>query len=123
MQQLANLSSNSEIENIIGSDTTEILRFYILESGSTYACLPDHSNFYKFKAIDSPLGKEQIFQVLKAKFNGSHYLWHGSRLDRWFSIAQKGLIDASKTKLMSVGSTFENKGATCLSYSSELENK
>ena len=74
-----------------------------MDSPTAYICLPESEEIvslrkqnptdnqpkcYQFKAIQSPPGKEQIFQAIKAKFNSSVYLWHCAKSDHYYQINQ-----------------------------------
>lgn len=145
MQQLASYSNDEQLIQAIGTDAAEILHFAILDSPSAYICLPEseevaslriqnptenHPKCYQFKVIESPPGKEQIFQAIKSKYNSTRYLWHGSSADRWFRINQFGLLSTSDhPQLMVTGSTLGTgiylapSSTTSTSYSREFSNK
>lgn len=142
MQQLANYSTDEHLTQAIGADAAKILHFAILDSPSAYKCLSGSEEIaslsrqnptenqpkcYQFKAIQSPPGKELIFQAIKSKFNSSRYLWHCSPSDRYYYINQ---INKSDTNLYEpVGiygindTYFASSSDTVFHYSPAIHNK
>jgi ubiquitin-protein ligase len=60
-----------------------------------------------YKVIQSQEDND-TFLDRKSKNGSSHYLFHGSRWENWYSILRNGLKNCSKTKLMSAGAAYGN---------------
>ena len=68
------------------------------------ALFPDQSS-RQYVVISPPSAKERSFQAEKEK-HGSHFVWHGSGVENWYSIIRNGLRVLSNTKLMTAGAAY-----------------
>lgn len=132
MQQLGSYSSDLELQQAIGQESYEILRSVILESPIAYSLLPSSlevpefrrqdtsevKTCYQFIAIQSPPEKEEIFQQIKSKANGSFFAWHGSVPQCWNKISREELKDMSGTKFMRNGCAYGR--GICLALDSSV---
>ena len=144
MQQLVSYSNDTELIQVIGSESADVLRCAILECPSSYALLPesleipefkkqtpgdDNKKCYQFIAIQSPPEKEEMFQFIKSKVNGSMFAFHGSEPKCWNKINREELKNLTGTKFMLHGSAYgEGIGLTlnsdtAIQYSLETPNQ
>lgn len=65
------------------------------------------NTFEQYKVISYPENKENCFNEFKSNY-GSRFTFHGSPIEKWYSILKNGLLPLSQTELMSAGARFGN---------------
>jgi hypothetical protein len=102
-REMSSYSSDGELARAIGLAHFSILRFFIMANQSHLVHLPDNLKLqeagqvkHQFLIAIASLEKEQRLSEFK-KRHGKMYLWHGSTLNRWYSILHHGLIDLGGT--------------------------
>jgi hypothetical protein len=68
---------------------------------------------HQFVLMSGPIEREQQFQRLKQRANGSLFLWHGSGSGNWHVILRTSLKNMSGTKHMSAGEAVSTWGPLC----------
>lgn len=102
MSICSHCSTDKDLIKFIGTNNFEILRFFILANKAQLITLPkDMRTNIKAKGTQflitsmSP-ESELIFREKREKY-GVKWLWHGSRVERWYRILHTGLKDLGRT--------------------------
>lgn len=102
-----------DLRNIIGDDTYRLLRFIILTLNVKITLdenlMSKHTGLdnVKIYRIDQQSYKNEEYNNIKPN-NPTIMLFHGSQWFNWFSILRNGLVNCSKTPLMSTGAVYGN---------------
>lgn len=103
MKQICNqCNTDSDLIRLIGINSYEILRFFILANKAQLITLPSdlqtsvNVNSTQFLITSVSPESELIFREKREKF-GVKWFWHGSHAERWYRILHTGLKDLGRT--------------------------
>ncbi len=119
---------DQELIKEVGDDVYALMRFIILSckvqlvpdklmrnANSDKVMLDSNGKVIKEGALNCkaykvihPHYKNEEFTKLKGENGKSHFLFHGSRWQNWYSILRNGLKNCSHTKLMTAGAAYGN---------------